>query len=200
MSKLAATFVGVGLVMLCGCSTGQVRIPLTSGALPEVAEGRPDTILAGQQEQVPQAGAAGGQEPVSAALSALTSLKSEGAGAVAVGAGEPSLIDVLTRLTERLESAELENEQLTRTVDKLESELAEKDERMLQLSEDLDEGKTELQKLQEAVEKWKLDVLGFRDEMREAEQAQIKTLKAILVLLEKLEGETTLELGPEGEN
>lgn len=70
----------------------------------------------------------------------------------------------------------LENSQLVQQVDKLKLQLE-------QTQKELSEANEFLQQMHVELNKWKSDVLGFRDEMRQAQKAQLEALGKILRVL-----------------
>lgn len=70
----------------------------------------------------------------------------------------------------------LENQRLVRETDKLKMELE-------QTKKDLSEANDFLQQMHLELTKWKSDVLGFRDEIRTSQKAQLEALSKILSVL-----------------
>jgi hypothetical protein len=70
----------------------------------------------------------------------------------------------------------LENHRLQREVEKLKLQLE-------QAKKDLDEANEFLQQMHLELTKWKSDVLGFRDEIRTSQKAQVEALNKILSVL-----------------
>lgn len=83
------------------------------------------------------------------------------------------------------------------TISELKEKLAVKEQEVKQLKEDLNERDDRVRKLQEAVDKWKQDILGYRDEMRQAEEAEMKALTRIIALLKKCSRARDSETGGE---
>ena len=52
----------------------------------------------------------------------------------------------------------------------------------------LEERRSRIEKLKKAVAEWKKDVIGFRNEMRSAEEAQMQALQQIIALLRRSRG------------
>ncbi|HOK66163.1 MAG TPA: hypothetical protein PK054_10225 [Anaerohalosphaeraceae bacterium] len=69
-----------------------------------------------------------------------------------------------------------ENARLKKEVDSLKTQLA-------QTQKELDEANEFLQKMHAELNQWKADVLGFREEMRKAQAAQLQALAKILRIL-----------------
>jgi hypothetical protein len=69
-----------------------------------------------------------------------------------------------------------ENSDLKQTIDKLQGEVA-------KTKKDLDEANVFLQDMHRELIQWKADVLGYRDEMRQAQTAQMEALIRILKVL-----------------
>ena len=79
--------------------------------------------------------------------------------------------------------AKAENERLKLGMADSDKKMAEKDAQIKELTRQLDVASGDVGKLNEALDKWKTDVLGFRDEMRKADEAEIQVLQEILMLL-----------------
>jgi len=101
----------------------------------------------------------------------------------------PALTETLSRVLGMLEKEKAENERLRRQVAALGQQLAEKDRTIAQLTLERDAFTEQVQALEGSLGKWKQDVLGFRDEMRQAEEAEIEVLQQILLLLESFQKE-----------
>jgi len=97
-----------------------------------------------------------------------------------------SLHDALGQVKEQRARIKTLNE----TVTELKQKLAAKTKEVEQLQSDLAERDERVKKLQGAVGKWKQDILGYRDEMRQAEEAEMKALTRIIALLKKCSTET----------
>lgn len=88
--------------------------------------------------------------------------------------------DDLSQKTEQLREANsrltLDNAKLQQEVEKLKTELA-------QARKDIEQANSLLQEAHLELSKWKADVLGFRDEIRQAQSAQLSALTKILRIL-----------------
>ncbi|MCD6364366.1 MAG: hypothetical protein J7M14_00665 [Planctomycetes bacterium] len=84
--------------------------------------------------------------------------------------------------TEECLRLERENTALTERNRKLMSETAALRKAQTLARKELDEANAMLARLNEDLAKWKSDVLGFREEMRQAQIAQIDLLKRIITL------------------
>jgi len=109
-----------------------------------------------------------------------------------VSAG-PSLTEALDRTLDLLANEKAQNEKLTEELQSAKMQVEEKDRTIkdLQLQLETCTAKSgELQKtLDDDMVKWKDDVLGFRDEMRTAQEAEIEVLQQILLLLKDFKAE-----------
>lgn len=101
----------------------------------------------------------------------------------------PALTETLSQVLGMLEKEKAENERLRREVAALGQQLAEKDRTIAQLTLERDAFTEQLQTLEGSLGKWKQDVLGFRDEMRQAEEAEIEVLQQILLILKSFQKE-----------
>ena len=87
-----------------------------------------------------------------------------------------ALSDLLTRLKEEKQALVDENKKLKARLATLEPELAQANKELTEANDLLVEMRVELNN-------WKTNVLGFRDEMRNADKAQLETLLKILTVL-----------------
>jgi hypothetical protein len=78
--------------------------------------------------------------------------------------------------TEKNQALVTENSDLKQTIDKLQGEMA-------KTKKELDEANVFLQDMHRELTQWKADVLGYRDEMRQAQSAQMEALIRILKVL-----------------
>ncbi len=101
----------------------------------------------------------------------------------------PALTETLSQVLGMLEKEKAENERLRREVAGLGEQLAEKDRTIAQLTLERDAFTEQLQTLEGSLGKWKQDVLGFRDEMRQAEEAEIEVLQQVLLILKSFQKE-----------
>ncbi len=95
--------------------------------------------------------------------------------------------EALDRALDVLKRETRESEKLRQTIDTLQNASDEKEQTIKGLNSQLETYATRIKKLEDALGKWKEDVLGFRDEMRRAEAAEIGVLHEILALLRGLE-------------
>jgi cell division protein FtsB len=88
--------------------------------------------------------------------------------------------DELSRQTEQLRESNtkmtLENAHLAQEIEKLKTELQ-------QCRRDMEQSNAVLEQAHVELSKWKADVLGFRDEIRQAQSAQLSALTKILRVL-----------------
>lgn len=96
--------------------------------------------------------------------------------ALALSDKQTKLTDELLRLQQERQQVEAENRRLTLQVAKLqnESEAAAKD---------LAQANQMLVEMRQELDAWKTNVLGFRDEIRTAQKAQLEAMKKVLSLL-----------------
>ncbi len=78
--------------------------------------------------------------------------------------------------TEKNQALVTENSDLKQTISKLQGEMA-------KTKKELDEANVFLQDMHRELTQWKADVLGYRDEMRQAQSAQMEALIRILKVL-----------------
>ncbi len=108
---------------------------------------------------------------------------SEDASDLAFNGKGPAVTETLKKTVDMLVQAKADNARLKTVLADAQKQLADKDAQIKQLSEQLDSASVDVGKLQDSLEKWKADVLGFRDEMRQADEAEIQVLQQILTLL-----------------
>jgi outer membrane murein-binding lipoprotein Lpp len=106
-------------------------------------------------------------------------------GDVTLGTPQGSLTETLDKTLALLARERADSEAFRKTVGDLKESLAQKDQKIGELSAQIQDSNTKIEKLEGALDKWKEDVLGFRDEMRKAEEAEIDALQQILTLLGK---------------
>ena len=105
----------------------------------------------------------------------------------------PALTETLDKVFEMLEAERTENEKLRIAIASLQQRLSEKERKIAELTAQLDAGAARVGELEASLEKWKEDVLGFRDEMRAAEEAEIAVLQQILSLLNSFQKERQIQ-------
>jgi uncharacterized protein YhaN len=103
------------------------------------------------------------------------------------GPARETLTEALDRAWQMLRQEREENARLRQSIAELQNGVAEKEARVKDLEGRLQEAQSELAHMEKALQQWKELVLGFRDEMREAERAELDTLKKIIKLLTGLE-------------
>jgi len=148
--------------LLSGCSVPQERAQVV---LPDSTEGRQSGSVAKRfQESAPQG---------------PTAVES------AIGLSEKyaKLSEEASVLRRETQDFTTKNQQLKEQVTNLEAQLQ-------QTQKELGEANDLLIKMRIELNNWKIDVLGFRDEMRDAEKAQ---LEALLKILKVLGGEVAAE-------
>ena len=96
--------------------------------------------------------------------------------------------DKYTKLSEQMEQVQKKNLDLTEENRNLTTQVTKIQTQLDQAQKELAEANTLLVDMQKELTNWKSDVLGFRDEMRKAQKAQIDALTHIITLLG---GETT---------
>jgi chromosome segregation ATPase len=102
---------------------------------------------------------------------------------IKLGGSGPALTETLDRALDRLAEESAANQRLRETVATLEHALAEKEGMIDDLTGELSTCDAKIAQMEDALEQWKKDVLGFRSEMRDYEEAQIQVLQEIAVLL-----------------
>ena len=102
---------------------------------------------------------------------------------VAFGTARRSLTSSLSRARKRIQSQQAEIQQLQETLHSSQSELKDVKEERDRLKAKVSEQGKRVESLKQAVQDWKENVLGYRDEMRQAEKAEMQTLKQIIMLL-----------------
>jgi chromosome segregation ATPase len=107
-----------------------------------------------------------------------------------MAAPPPALTESLNAALDRLAQEKAEKDKLQETLATLERTLAERDATVREQAAQLQTYETRIQDMETSLEKWKEDVLGFRDEMRTYEEAQIEVLQEIAVLLRGFKKET----------
>lgn len=158
----------VGLACLAGCqSTVSSEKTATTAAPGEVESAQSQPAAAPAQTQAPPAPAAPAPAPVrKTAIEQAIQWSQLYADALQKLAGRESVIADL-----RKEKAQVEGERdaLSRRVKQAEAELADANDLLVKMDANLEE--------------WRKSVLGFREEMRISEAAQMEALQKILSLL-----------------
>ena len=106
--------------------------------------------------------------------------------AVPLGVAAPALTETLDRTLDELAAAQEETETLLVTVRDLEEAAAQKDRKIEELAAGLLACDTTIAELEAALKGWQLDVIGFRDELRDYEEAEIEVLQEMARLLRGL--------------
>jgi molecular chaperone GrpE (heat shock protein) len=112
---------------------------------------------------------------------------------VPFGGAGPALTETLNNTMELLEEARAENERLKETISDLRIDLQEKENTIQNLRAKAEAGDTRIAETEKALEQWKADVLGFRDEIRQAEEAELQVLQEILTVLKGFKAEKESE-------
>lgn len=100
------------------------------------------------------------------------------------------LSDKYARLSEEATSLKQQNQSLNSRNKQLQDQVAEIESRLKQTQKELSEANEVLVEMRVELNNWKADVLGFRDEMRNAQTAQ---LQALLKILKVLGGDSTTQ-------
>ncbi len=100
--------------------------------------------------------------------------------------GDTSLTERLQRTLDRLATVEAENARLRKELGSLRDQLAKKDRELKEAQNKLATYSDRIKALERDLAAWKKDVLGFRDEMREAEKAQMEALVKVIKLLKQM--------------
>jgi chromosome segregation ATPase len=146
----------VPLIMLSGCSTEQKSVETVAGSDPVVIE-QNDSVAKRFQESTPQS---------------PTAVET----AIQLSEKYARLSEEAAALRQQNQEATALNEELRTQTEILRSQLTQTQKELTQANELLIEMRIELNN-------WKADILGFRDEMRKAETAQLETLFKILKVL-----------------
>ena len=93
------------------------------------------------------------------------------------------LTDKYTKLLKEASDLKVKISELTTENNRLKKSGSEFDEKLQQAQKELSEANDLLVKMSIELNNWKVDVLGFRDEMRDAQKAQLEALHKILVVL-----------------
>ena len=152
----------------------------------------------------PEAGPAGPAPSVAAEAEPETTVAPEASAAplprpeaerpvVPFGGAGPALTETLNNTMKMLEEARAENERLKETIGDLRMELQEKENTIQNLRAKAEAGDTRIAETEKALEQWKADVLGFRDEIRQAEEAELQVLQEILTVLKSFKAEKEAE-------
>ena len=96
---------------------------------------------------------------------------------------DPAMTEKVAKLQEDLIAEQQKNSELIRVNTDLEERLKKADEELEQSNKELNEANDLLVKMRIEVANWKTDVLGFREEMREANLAQLEALYKVLTIL-----------------
>jgi septal ring factor EnvC (AmiA/AmiB activator) len=102
------------------------------------------------------------------------------------------LSEKYAKLSEEAAVIRQQNNDLITENRRLEEQVASLEADLLQAQKELTEANSLLREMIVELNNWKADVIGFREEMRSAEKAQ---LQALLKILQILGGEVDLELG-----
>jgi chromosome segregation ATPase len=104
--------------------------------------------------------------------------------------------DKYAELAENLVAAERENHVLQQNNQQLQGDLANLRAELQRTQKELEDANTMLVDLHQELDGWKKNVLGFRDEMRAAQKAQLDALRKVLTVLGgELPSESTLASG-----
>ncbi|PKL50658.1 MAG: hypothetical protein CVV39_00980 [Planctomycetes bacterium HGW-Planctomycetes-1] len=107
-------------------------------------------------------------------------------------------------LSERMTQLQKKNQELVLENARLKDHIAVLEPKLQQATKELDESNDLLIQMRIELNNWKTDILGFRDEIRQADKAQLQTLLKILEVLGgeiKLSSEQSLDVNsvPESE-
>lgn len=146
----------VPLILLSGCSSEQKSVETMSGSDPVEIE-RHDSMAKRFRESTPQSPTA-----VDTAI---------------------ELSEKYARLSEEAAALRRQNEQTTALNEELRTQAETLRSRLKQTQKELTQANDLLIEMRIELNNWKADILGFRDEMRNAETAQLETLFKILKVL-----------------
>jgi hypothetical protein len=158
MSRSMIMAAALAFLLFGGCVQESYRS--ANGALPEPAR-QPEAVYL-QKAVV----AREGDTPLPTAVENAIALQEKYARA----------LEDLRREQEQNRALSDENRKLTEAAGRLQAETT-------KTQQELTEANALLIQMRQEIEKWKADVLGYRDEMRKANQAQIEALGKVLALL-----------------
>ncbi len=174
MNRKALLVLAAAVLTAASCT----QFPSLSADPPAVHAGTPAAVPLPAPAPAPAASA----EPAPAPR-LVTVPGSEESSDLAFNANGPAVTETLQKTVDMLLQAKADNERLKVALEDAQKKLAEKDAQVQSLTQQLDVASGDVGKLQDSLEKWKSDVLGFRDEMRKADEAEIEVLQQILTLL-----------------
>ena len=154
----------VSTLLLSGCSTSEQK-PAQTAVPPHLAEMQQNNAVAKRF-----------QETSSQAPSAVESAI--------------ELSERYAQLTEEAAALQQQNEGLMAKNQQLNEQIAELDTQLKQAQKELNEANDLLIEMRVELNSWKGNILGFRDEMREAQSTQ---LDALFQILQLLGGQVTME-------
>lgn len=106
------------------------------------------------------------------------------------GVGDQTAVDSAIKLaqdhaalSEKMTVVQQKNQQLTEENAQLKHRISEIEPQLNQSKKELDDANKLLVEMRIELNNWKTDVIGFRDEMRQADKAQLETLLKILQIL-----------------
>jgi len=167
-SRLLFVISLVPILLLTGCSSEQKSMDTSAGSDPlEIPQN--DLVAKRFQESTPRS---------------PTAVES----AIELSEKYARLSEEAATLRQQNQEISVQNEQLRTRTATLDSQLQQAQKELAQANELLIEMRIELNN-------WKVDILGFRDEMRNAETAQLETLFKILKVLG---GQVDTEAGVDG--
>ncbi|MDD5010641.1 MAG: hypothetical protein PHQ00_00785, partial [Phycisphaerae bacterium] len=106
-------------------------------------------------------------------------------------------------LSERMTQLQKKNQELVVENARLKDHIAVLEPKLQQTKKELDEANDLLIQMRIELNNWKTDILGFRDEIRQADKAQLQTLLKILEVLGgeiKLSSEQSLDVNSVSES
>jgi hypothetical protein len=123
--------------------------------------------------------------PSEAAYLGRSAVRSDGSSADAASAVEAALAlsDKQARLTDELLQAEQAKRDLEEANRKQAGDLAKAQTQLEAAQKELTEANQMLVEMRKEIDAWKASVLGFRDEIRKAQKAELDSLRKILVVL-----------------
>ena len=125
----------------------------------------------------------GGNNPESSAASAGESDSTPRS--ISLSPGRRSLTRALSNATRQLKNRSREVERLRSKVTELEKKIEGKKQKIEGLQKQLKQRESRIEKLKKGLKKWKKDVIGFRNEMRSAEEAEMQALKQVIALMRR---------------
>jgi len=163
--------------------------PADAEVAPPVLQAQPEAVLPHSSAGAPEAAAVSEDGPPDEPDQPPAAQPEAPGRQIKLAQPSPALTESLSQVLGMLEKEKAENERLRREVAALQGQIAEKDRTITQLTLERDAFTDQVQALEGSLGKWKQDVLGFRDEIRQAEEAEIEVLQQVLLILKSFQKE-----------